>query len=63
MSPIPLFSFGSDTKAMMDTAQRTLLEVSYEAFHGAGFSARLPDGQLRGLMVSGSDGRFGKDVT
>lgn len=44
---------------MMDTAQRTLLEVSYEAFHGAGFSARLPDGQLRGLVVSGSDGRCG----
>ncbi|CAL1135260.1 unnamed protein product [Cladocopium goreaui] len=37
--------------AMMDTAQRTLLEVSYEAFHGAGFSARLPDGQLRGLEL------------
>lgn len=36
-------------KAMMDTAQRALLEISYEAFRGAGFSARLPDGQLRGI--------------
>lgn len=34
----------------MDTAQRALLEISYEAFHGSGFPARLLDGQLRGTI-------------
>ena len=38
------------SEATMDTAQRALLEISYEAFHGSGFPARLLDGQLRGTF-------------
>ncbi len=38
------------SQAMMDSAQRALLEISYEAFHGSGFPARLLDGQLRGTI-------------
>lgn len=37
--------------AMMEPAQRLLLENAYEAFHAADVRAKLPSGQLRGLEL------------